>query len=145
MDNAAELGGLFAAAFLSATLLPGSSEAALAAILATGRGGLVESLAVATLGNTLGSCTNWAIGRYLAHWRHHPRFPIPADRFDRYERWYARWGVWSLLLSWVPIIGDPLTAIAGVFRTPLWLFVPVVAAAKLARYLAVAGLVHLAL
>jgi membrane protein YqaA with SNARE-associated domain len=137
------LAGLFLAAFLSATLLPGSSEAVLAALLATDPAVLVPAVAVATVGNTLGSCVNWALGRFFAHWRHHPRFPIPAAQFARYEAWYARWGVWSLLLSWVPIIGDPLTAIAGVFRTPFWLFTAVVGVAKLARYLAVVGVVKL--
>ena len=134
-----ELAGLFAAAFLSATLLPGSSEAALLGLLATGRVGMAEALAVATVGNTLGSCVNWAVGRWLAHWKDHPRFPVPRDRFDRYADWYRRWGVWSLLLSWAPVVGDPLTVLAGVFRTPFWLFVPVVAVAKLARYLVLAG------
>jgi membrane protein YqaA with SNARE-associated domain len=131
-----EIAGLFAAAFLSATLLPGSSEAAFAALLISGRVAPGEALLVATVGNTLGSCVNWAAGRWLAHWRHHPRFPIPAKTFDRYEAWYRRWGVWTLLLSWTPIIGDPLTAMAGVFRTPFWLFAAVVAVAKCGRYLA---------
>ena len=134
-----ELAGLFAAAFLSATLLPGSSEVAFAGLLAAGKVELGSALAVATVGNTLGSCVNWAVGRFLAHWQQHPRFPVRPAQFARYEAWYARWGVWSLLLSWAPIVGDPLTAIAGVFRTPLWLFVIVVGVAKLARYLVVAA------
>jgi membrane protein YqaA with SNARE-associated domain len=138
-----ELGGLFLAAFLSATLLPGSSEAALAALVASGRVDTALAIAVATFGNTLGSCTNWAIGRYLAHWKGHKRFPLTAEQFDKACGWYARWGVWSLLLSWTPIIGDPLTVVAGVFRTPLWLFTAVVGFAKLVRYLAVVGLVRL--
>ncbi|MCP8938806.1 DedA family protein [Alsobacter sp. SYSU M60028] len=139
-----ELAGLFTAAFLSATLLPGSSELAFVGLLATGRVDLATALAVATVGNTLGSCANWAVGRFLAAWRDHPRFPVKPDRFDRYCDWYRRYGLWSLLLSWTPVIGDPLTVIAGVFRTPLWLFTPIVAFAKLARYLAVAGVVRLA-
>jgi membrane protein YqaA with SNARE-associated domain len=133
-----ELAGLFAAAFLSATLLPGSSEAAFLALLAHG-GALAPALAVATVGNTLGSCANWAIGRWLEHYRDHPRFPVKPATFDRYQAWYARYGVWSLLLSWTPIIGDPLTVMAGVARTPFWLFAGVVGAAKLARYAALAG------
>jgi membrane protein YqaA with SNARE-associated domain len=136
-----DLAGLFAAAFLSATLLPGSSEAAFAALLGSGRISLAEALAVATAGNTLGSCANWAIGRWLAHWRDHPRFPVPPAKFERYAAMYRRWGVWSLLLSWVPIIGDPLTVLAGVFRTPFWLFTAVVAVAQFGRYLALAGAV----
>lgn len=137
-----ELAGLFAAAFLSATLLPGSSEAALAAALATGRAGLGEALIVATAGNTLGSCANWLLGFYVARWRGSRWFPVKDKDFDRYCGLYQRYGLWSLLASWVPIIGDPLTVMAGVFRTPLRLFVPIVAFAKLLRYLAVAGAVN---
>jgi membrane protein YqaA with SNARE-associated domain len=138
-----ELTGLFFAGFLSATLLPGSSEAALAALLASGRVDPAVAIAAATVGNTLGSCVNWAIGAFLAHYRDHPRFPVKPEVFDRYGRWYARWGVWSLLLSWAPVIGDPLTVIAGVFRTPFAVFTAVVFAAKLLRYLVVAGVVTL--
>lgn len=140
-----EAAGLFLAGFLSATLLPGSSEAALVLALAgetTDRTTII-AIAAATTGNTLGSCVNWAIGRFLGRLREHPRFPVSAATFERYAAWYGRWGVWSLLLSWAPVIGDPLTVIAGMFRTPLVIFVPVVAAAKLARYLVVAGAVEL--
>jgi membrane protein YqaA with SNARE-associated domain len=99
------------------------------------------AIIVATLGNTAGSCVNWAMGRYLAHFRHKSWFPVHEDKFDRYARWYNRWGVWSLLASWVPIIGDPLTVLAGVARTRFSLFVTVVLLAKAVRYLFVAGLV----
>ncbi|WP_367166004.1 YqaA family protein, partial [Mesorhizobium sp.] len=60
---------------------------------------------------------------------------------DRATGWYRRYGRWSLLLSWMPIIGDPLTVVAGVLREPLWSFVAIVALAKISRYLAVAGAV----
>lgn len=140
---AAALAGLFAAAFLAATLLPGSSEAVLAGLVAAERVPALPAVAVASIGNTLGSCVNWAIGRYLSRYRDHPRFPLPPHRYDRYAGWYRRWGVWSLLLSWAPVIGDPLTVVAGVARTPFALFVGLVALAKTARYLAVAGLVGL--
>ena len=140
-----ELAGLFAAAFLSATLLPGSSEAVFAAGLGTGRMGLAEALVVATIGNTLGSCVNWALGVYAARWRYSRFFPIREAQFDRYSALYRRYGVWSLLASWVPIIGDPLTAMAGVFGTPLRVFIPIVAVAKCARYIALAGVVTLAM
>lgn len=136
------LAGLFAAAFLSATLLPGSSEAALAAALVSETANLVPALIVATIGNTMGSCVNWALGLYVAHWRWHRFFPIKEKDFARYEALYQKYGVWSLLASWVPIIGDPLTVMAGVFGTPLRLFVPIVAVAKCARYLAVVGAVN---
>ena len=136
------LTGLFTAVFLSATLLPGSSEAALAALLATGQSEFVPALLIATLGNTLGSCVNWALGLFVARWRGRRFFPIKDQDFDRYCELYQRYGLWSLLASWVPVIGDPLTVMAGVFRTPLIIFVPIVALAKLLRYLAVAGLVN---
>ena len=127
--------GLFAAAFLSATLVPGSSEAALAAALASGQAELVPALIVATLGNTLGSCVNWALGLYVAHWRGHRFFPVKEKDFARYEALYQKYGLWSLLASWVPIIGDPLTVIAGVMREPLWRFLLLVSLAKTGRYL----------
>jgi membrane protein YqaA with SNARE-associated domain len=136
-----ELTGLFAAAFLSATLLPGSSEVALAAALASGRSGLTDALFVATIGNTLGSCVNWGLGYFVTRWRGSRYFPVKDQDYDRYCALYQKYGRWSLLASWVPIIGDPLTIMAGVFRTPLIIFVPIVAFAKLIRYLMVAGVV----
>jgi membrane protein YqaA with SNARE-associated domain len=136
-----ELTGLFAVAFLSATLLPGSSEVALAAALASGRSGFTEALIVATIGNTLGSCVNWALGLYASSWRGSRFFPVKDKDFERYCALYQKYGLWSLLASWVPIIGDPLTVMAGIFRTPLIIFLPIVAFAKLIRYLMVAGAV----
>lgn len=142
MSPLAELSGLFVSAFLSATLLPGASEGVLLAVLAKGTSAPAAAIATATVGNTLGSLSNWAIGRFLAHWRHHPRFPVRPETYERYVETYRRWGPALLLLSWVPFIGDPLTVIAGVLRTPLWLFLAIVGTAKLLRYLAVAGLLQ---
>jgi membrane protein YqaA with SNARE-associated domain len=138
-----ELSGLFWAAFLSATILPGSSEAALLALIALGSWSLTTLIAVATVGNTLGSVVNWVLGLFVERFREHPRFPVKPAEFERYRAWYARWGVWSLLLAWAPVIGDPLTVMAGVMRTPLWLFVLATGVGKLARYLVVAGAVKL--
>lgn len=139
----ATLAGLFLAAFLSATLLPGSSEAALIAILVTKTAPVWPAIFIATLGNTLGALANWGIGLYGASWRDHPRFPVKPAEFERYRALYARYGIWSLLLSWVPVIGDPLTVMAGVAGTPLRVFLPLVAIGKFARYLVVAGIVSL--
>jgi membrane protein YqaA with SNARE-associated domain len=139
----AELLALFGAAFAFATLLPGSSEAALVASLKLGQAPPAAAIAVATIGNTLGSLVNWAIGYFGAAWRDHPRFPLSPAQYARCAAWYSRWGVLTLLLSWLPVVGDPLTVVAGLMRTPAWLFVPLVAAGKLARYLAVAGVVSL--
>ena len=133
--------GLFTVAFLSATLLPGSSEVVLAGVLASGSATITAAVIAATLGNTLGSMVNWAIGRYFAHFRQAKWFPVDPDKYQKYEQWYQKWGIWSLLLSWAPVIGDPLTVLAGVARTPLLVFVPVVLVAKLVRYLVVAGVI----
>jgi len=133
------LGGLFFVAFLSATLLPGSSEVMLAGVLANGDVSTAMAIMVATLGNALGSCVNWGIGRYLAHFRNAKWFPVKPQNFERYSAWYDKWGVWSLLLSWAPVIGDPLTVIAGIARTALPVFLIIVLIAKLLRYMVVAG------
>ncbi len=138
--SAGILSGLFLSAFLSATLLPGSSEVALLGVLAASEISTSLAIFIATIGNSLGSCVNWAIGRYAAQWRHHRWFPVKEERVEEYAKWYAKWGVWSLLASWVPVIGDPLTVMAGIARTPLWLFLILVAFAKATRYIAVAGL-----
>jgi membrane protein YqaA with SNARE-associated domain len=138
-----ELIGLFWAAFLSATILPGSSEAALLALIALGSWDLTTLVVVATIGNTLGSVVNWWLGLFVERWRDHPRFPVKPEDFAKYQAWYKRWGVWSLLAAWVPVIGDPLTVMAGVMRTPLWIFILVTGAGKLARYLVVVGAVKL--
>ena len=131
--------GLFISAFTAATLLPGSSEAALLGILASGKISTSLAIAVATIGNTLGSCVNWWLGRMSARFKDRKWFPLKPQKFEQVSQWYNKWGLWSLFASWVPIIGDPLTVIAGVARTPFLVFVSVVAVAKLARYLAVAG------
>ena len=135
--------GLFLSAFTSATLLPGTSEAALAALLAAGAVSTVAAIGVATVGNVAGSLVNWAIGSFLASYRDHPRFPVGPETFERYAAFYRRFGIWTLLLSWVPVIGDPLTVVAGAMRAPFPVVLLLVTAAKLARYLAVAGVVSL--
>ena len=129
----------FLSAFLSATLLPGSSEAALVGLLAVGQGEPALLVAVATAGNVLGSLLNWILGRFFAHFRYRRWFPVKAAAHDRAIEWYGRYGVWSLLFAWLPVVGDPLTVIAGVLRTSLAWFLPLVTAGKLARYAMIAG------
>jgi len=132
--------GLFLSALIAATLLPAQSEIVLAGLLALGDEPAWALIAVATAGNVLGSVINWVLGRYVEHFRDRRWFPVRESQLDRYQRMYHRWGRWSLLLSWAPIIGDPLTVLAGVLREPLWSFVLIVLIAKLGRYLVVAGL-----
>ena len=140
MSELAAYGGLFAIAFVAATILPMQSEAALAALLASGSFPAAALIAVASLGNVLGSVVNWFIGRGIERFRDSPWFPIRPAKLDRVMNWYRRYGRWSLLLSWAPFMGDPLTVAAGVLREPLWSFVAIVTVAKVARYLVIAAI-----
>ena len=125
---------LFGSAFLSATLLPGSSEAVLLGLLANGTGQPVLLVTIASLGNIAGALVNWALGRYFLHFKNKSWFPLKEATNARAQAWFARFGIWSLLLSWVPVIGDPLTLIAGIMRVPIGRFVLFVAIGKVLRY-----------
>ncbi len=133
--------GLFFAAFVAATILPAQSELALAGLLYAGNQPAWVLIVVAWAGNTLGSVTNWILGRYFHRFSDKKWFPLKSDGMRKAEAWYHKYGRWSLLLSWAPVIGDPLTLVAGVLREPFSSFIAIVAFAKLARYLAVAWLV----
>jgi membrane protein YqaA with SNARE-associated domain len=131
--------GLFLAAFGAATLLPMQSEAVLVGMLLSDQYIASTLLAVATLGNVLGSALNWIIGRSIERLRHKRWFPVSESKLEKARSSYLRYGRWSLLLSWVPIIGDPLTVVAGVMREPLWSFLLIVSLAKGVRYLVLAA------
>ncbi|MCO6386189.1 YqaA family protein [Aliihoeflea sp. 40Bstr573] len=142
----AELAALWAlavSAFTSATLLPGTSEAVLAGLHAARAAEPLSLLLVASLANTAGSAVNWVLGRLVARFRDRRWFPASPDQIARAEGWYARYGLWSLFLSWVPIIGDPLTVVAGILRVPFPVFLVIVAIAKTGRYAFVLGLASL--
>lgn len=126
--------GLFSAAFLAATLLPAQSEVVLAGMALHGVGPIPVLWAVATFGNLLGSCVNWALGRFMLHYADRRWFPVSAAHLAKAQAWYGRFGRWSLLASWVPIVGDPLTLVAGVMREPFSRFVLIVGLAKGGRY-----------
>ncbi|MBV4458181.1 DedA family protein [Pseudomonas sp. COR58] len=126
--------GLFLAAFGAATLLPLQSEAALVGLLASDRYWLWGLLAVATAGNVLGSLVNWWLGRGLERFQDRRWFPVSPRHMDRARTHYRRFGRWSLLFSWLPVIGDPLTLVAGAMREPLARFLLIVTFAKGARY-----------
>ncbi|MET3660929.1 YqaA family protein [Aquamicrobium ahrensii] len=140
MQDIAVLGGLFGVAFIAATILPAQSEAALVALLFTGKWSPLLLVAVASAGNVLGAVVNWALGRGIARFRHRRWFPVREQALERATGWYRRWGRWSLLLSWAPIGGDALTVAAGVLREPLWSFLILVTIAKTGRYLALAAI-----
>ncbi|MBC3480660.1 YqaA family protein [Pseudomonas sp. SWRI77] len=127
--------GLFLAAFAAATLLPMQSEAVLATMLVSEHYVPLILLAVATAGNVLGSVANWALGIGVEHFKHKRWFPVSEAKLEKSQSFYQRYGYWSLLLSWVPIIGDPITLVAGVMREPFWRFLLLVSLAKGGRYL----------
>ena len=128
--------GLFMAALLAATILPMQSEVVLVGLLLTGKYPAGWLLAVASVGNILGSVLNWLLGRSIEHYRHRSWFPVSELRLIQAQNWYQRYGKWSLLLSWMPVIGDPLTVAAGVMRESFWIFLLLVGVAKILRYLA---------
>lgn len=138
--NTALYVGLFLSAFGAATVLPLQSEAALAGLLLLGEQPAWTLVAVATVGNVLGALLNWLLGRFIERWRDKRWFPLRTDTLARAQGAYRRYGHWSLLLSWAPIIGDPLTVVAGIMREPLWRFALLVSIAKAGRYLVLAAL-----
>ncbi|MGC1496693.1 MAG: YqaA family protein [Sulfitobacter sp.] len=132
--------GLFASALIAATILPMQSEAVLVALLVEGKRSVVILLIVATTGNVMGALINWVLGRFALRFQNRRWFPASDQQLARAQEWYSRYGRWSLLCSWVPIVGDPITVVAGILREPLWSFVMLVTLAKGLRYLVLAAL-----
>lgn len=126
---------LFASAFLAATLLPMQSELLLLGLLKLQQNSIVGLIAVASVGNVLGACVNWYLGGQLERFYQHRFFPFNAEQIEKAQQFYQKYGWWSLFLSWLPIVGDPLTLIAGVLKERFWRFLLVVGIAKTARYL----------
>lgn len=129
--------GLFSAAFVAATLIPFQSEIIFIALQTQSMAPVWLLILVASIGNTLGSFVNYFIGFGINRYENHRRFPITSAQMTRAKAWFARWGVWTLLLSWAPI-GDVITVMAGVMRTPFWLFALLVGIAKTGRYVMLA-------
>jgi len=127
---------LFGSAFLAATVLPFYSEVVLYALLRAG-GDPLALVVIATLGNTLGALVNWVLGRYLLHFQDRRWFYFNRVQIEKAQRWYRRYGFWSLLLAWMPVGGDALTLIAGIMKVRLWLFLLLVGTGKALRYISV--------
>lgn len=134
MTVIAACGLLLVSAFLSATLLPGSSEAVLIGLLASGTGHPELLVAAASIGSCAGALMNWFIGRYFQRFKDRAWFPLKNATNARAQAWFARFGTWSLLFSWVPIVGDPLTLVAGIMPVPIGRFMLFVAVGKVLRY-----------
>ncbi len=129
--------GLFLVSFLAATLVPLSSEAALVAGLAAGVP-KAEALMACSLGNSLACVVNYGLGWFF---REKMQARMESARSGRRAfAWMDRFGPWSLLGSWLPVVGDPMTVIAGIARVSFWLFVLVVLPLRVGRYLLIAGL-----
>lgn len=130
--------GLFLSAVMAATVLPGASEIVMLGLLVQGLDAWLLWL-VATVGNVTGSTLNWWLGRFALRFADRRWFPVSRPALDRAQGWYRRWGRPSLLLSWLPGVGDAFTVAAGVMRVPILPFLLLVAIAKGGRYAAVLG------
>lgn len=126
---------LFASSFIAATIFPAGSEVVLATLNITGDHDKFLLLTIATAGNVLGALVNWFIGYYLIKFKDKKWFPLKKKQLKKYSGIYQKWGVWSLLLAWLPFIGDPLTVMAGIFKTNIWMFLLLVTIGKASRYL----------
>ena len=124
---------LFGSSFLAATILPFYSEVLLFALLRDG-GDPWMLVAVATLGNTLGAVVNWVLGLYILRFQHKRWFYFSQKQISKAQAWFQRYGVWTLLLAWLPIGGDPLTLIAGIMRVKIVPFLLLVGLGKGLRY-----------
>ena len=127
------LWGLGISAFLAATILPVSSVLVLSSLLIAGESPLVLLL-IATVGNVAGSTVNYALGRWGANTIFHRWFQLTPHQINAAEQRFNRYGKWSLLFSWLPVIGDPLTFIAGMFKVKFFLFLVLVTIGKFGRY-----------
>ena len=128
---------LFAISFLAATILQFSSELTLAGLIATSDYDNLLLLIVASFGNILGSIVNWALGSYSRNLTTKKWFPFKETQIERSSKWFRKFGKWSLLFAWVPVLCDPLTLVAGILRVKFIDFIILVAIGKVSRYLIV--------
>ena len=126
---------LFLISFLAATILPFSSELILTTMYLSNLFETYFLLIFASIGNILGSITNWYLGKKITIFQDRKWFPVSPDQLDRSQKYFQKYGLWSLLLAWVPIIGDPLTLLAGVLNVRFSLFLILVSTSKISRYL----------
>ena len=126
---------LFLSSFFAATLLPAQSEAVLAFQIVSNKNNLIYLIFVATLGNVIGSLVNWYLGKFCLKYKEKKWFPIKVNQLEKGQKYYREYGRFSLLFCWLPVIGDPITLVAGVLKEPLWSFLILVTIAKGLRYI----------
>ena len=125
---------LFLTSFLAATIIPLSSELTLVSLLNTGDYSSFLLVAISSVGNILGSIFNWLLGFYLLKYVNKKWFPFNQEQINTAPKRFSKFGVWSLLFAWFPLIGDPLTLIAGILRINFLLFLILVSVGKISRY-----------
>ena len=121
--------------FLAATILPLSSELVLSTMLLTDSFDKYLLLVVASFGNILGSSVNWYLGKKILIFKDKKWFPANERQIAKGEIYFKKYGIWSLLLAWVPIIGDPLTVVAGILRVKFFTFLLLISISKTSRYI----------
>ena len=125
---------LFISALIAATLVPMQSEAVLVGLLLVGEKPVAWLVVVATAGNVIGAIINWYLGKLLLRCQSYSWFPISENRLNRARTWYSQYGRWSLLGSWLPIVGDPITVVAGTLGERFVPFLILVTISKGLRY-----------
>ncbi|WP_208293443.1 YqaA family protein [Zophobihabitans entericus] len=128
---------LFSTAFIAATLIPAQSEAALLSMLVLSNSSAAILILVATAGNVLGSTVNWWLGTKIEKYKDRKWFPVSEKRLIQAQSYYHKFGSIILLLSWLPVIGDPITLVSGVLKENIYKFLILVTLAKFGRYLVI--------
>ena len=128
---------LFTLSFMVATIIPFGSEIYLAKLIIENKHNILLLLIFASLGNILGSVVNWVFGYYSSYFIRKKWFPINKKKIDKASFLFKKYGKWSLLLGWFPLIGDPITFVSGTFRYPFLPFLILVSIGKIGRYLVV--------
>ena len=132
---------LFTISFLAATILPFSSELMLASMLSIENYNRTLLITFSSFGNILGSVLNWVLGFYFIKLQNKKWFPFNQEQISKSSQWFEKYGKWSLLFAWAPIIGDPLTFVAGTMKTRFLIFLILVGIGKISRYLFISLLI----
>lgn len=136
---------LWGTAFLAATFVPFYSEVLLAKLVVDYPDWPWLLIGVASFGNTAGACVNWWMGRYLLHYSDRSWWPIKPRQMATAQRWFQRFGKWSLLFSWLPVGGDAITLLAGILRVRFDVFLVLTFIGKAVRFSVFVFLIHQAL